>query len=137
MEYDFKHLTNSLGLIYCSIRYNARLKTVTVTWNGTAQEEDIKHVHGEVLKIINRNDARFLMNDIQDFFSASTEILTDLIRSRWDQEVLNAGLQYVVHILKPEMEMPLQSDDESASIKFFYNKLDAVEWIEKQLEGLE
>ena len=82
--YDFKHFENSLGLIYCSLRYHERLKMLTVTWNGTAQEEDIKIVHEEVLKIIKRNDTKFLMNDIQDFFSASTEILTDLIWPQWD-----------------------------------------------------
>jgi hypothetical protein len=134
MEYDFKHLTNSLGLIYCSIRYNSRLKMVTVTWKGTAPENGIKVVKDEVLELIQKKDCIFLLNDIQDFFSASTEILTDLIRSKWDQEVLNTGVRYILQILKPEMGIPLQSDDESTSIKFFYNKLDAVEFAEQHLE---
>lgn len=132
MEYDFKHLENSLGLIYCSIRYHDRLKMITVTWKGTAPEDGFKVVKDEVLGLIKKHECLFLLNDIQEFFSASTEILTGLIRSKWDQEVLDAGVRYIVHILKPEMEIPLLSDDDSASIKFFYNKLDGVEWIEKQ-----
>jgi hypothetical protein len=136
-QYDFKHFENSLGLIYCTIRHNERLKMVSVTWKGTAQESDIEIVKDEALKIINRNETEFLMNDFQDLFSASTEVLRQFIRSAWDQEVLATGVKFIVHIIKTDMEIPLLSDDESISRKFFYHKLDAVEWIEKQLGIIE
>jgi hypothetical protein len=136
MDYAFKHFENSLGLIYCSLRYHKRLKTVTVTWKGTASEEDIKAVYGEVLKMILQNGGFIILNDFQELFAAATEILSNLIRSKWDENSLQSGVRYILHILKPKMEAPILPHDLSDSIKFFYTKLDAVEWIEGKLKDL-
>ncbi|MBK0404921.1 hypothetical protein I5M27_18160 [Adhaeribacter sp. BT258] len=45
-EFNFKHFENSLGIIYCSIRYHAHLKMTTVTWKGTAPEDSEKRRPG-------------------------------------------------------------------------------------------
>ena len=110
---------------------------VTVTWKGTATEEDIKIVKDEALEMVRKHNCIFILNDFQGFFTAATETLTHFIKTSWAEEGIAAGVRYIIHILKPEMETPLQTDDTSEHTKFFYSKLDAVEWIEKQLETME
>lgn len=133
-QYDFKHFENNLGIIYCSLRYHSRLKMISVKWKGTVQESGIKLIKDETLEMISRYDCQFLLNDFEELYTESAKILVDLVRSEWDNEVLQAGIKTVIHVLKPNMEIPVIANEANSGKKFFYNKLDAVEWIEKQLD---
>lgn len=136
MDFNFKHFENSLGQIYCSIRYLPHLRTVTVTWKGTAQAGGLEIIQEWVIKMIRKEKALFLINDFQELFSGASEILVHLLEMGWDNEIHDAGLRFVVHIWKEGVEQPPLSDKGAAFIRLCPSKLDAVAWIEKQLNNL-
>jgi hypothetical protein len=133
-DYEFKHFENSLGLVYCSVRYHPRHKMVSVIWKGTVPEDSIKIIKDEILALIGRNNCQFLMIDFQGLFTASVELLARLIQPGWENEVFADGIHYIVHVLKPDMEMPVLPEEEAEKVKFFYDKLEAIAWIRNQQE---
>ncbi|KAA9333609.1 hypothetical protein [Adhaeribacter soli] len=136
MEYNFKHLENSLGKIYCSIRYHERLRSITVTWKATAKLSDLEKAKDEVAIMIRRKKALFLINDFQGLYSNASEAFVKFLEKGWDNEVHAEGLRYIIHIWKEGTKKPPLSDKGAEFIRFCPSKLDAVEWIEKQLNAL-
>ena len=136
MEFNFKHFENSLGQIYCSIRYHKPLRTVTVTWKGTAQLNALEMVKESVLQMIRQKKALFLVNDFQELFSGASEMLVHFLEMGWDNEVHDEGLRFVIHIWKEGFEQPPLSDKGAAFIRLCPSKLDATAWIEKHLKTM-
>ncbi|WP_156180529.1 hypothetical protein [Rufibacter radiotolerans] len=56
--------------------------------------------------------------------------------TEWDPEGLHSGVQVIVHIIKPETDLPpLQTScAHPFTIKFFDDKVDAITWITEELE---
>ncbi|MBK0404920.1 hypothetical protein I5M27_18155 [Adhaeribacter sp. BT258] len=136
MDFNFKHFENNLGQIYCSLRYHDQLKAITVTWKGTAQLGGLEKVKNEVVKMIKRKHALFLINDFQDLYYNASDALAKFLEESWDDEVHAAGLQYVIHVWKEGTEVPPVSAKAAKYIRFSPSKLDAVEWIQNQLKEI-
>ena len=136
MDFNFKYFKNSLGQTFCAVRYNKRLRTVMVTWKGTAQLNSLEKVKAAVLKIIRQNKALFLVNDFQELYSGASEMLVHFLEMGWDNEVHDAGLRFVIHIWKEGIEQPPLSDKGAAFIRLCPSKLDAIAWIEKHLKTM-
>lgn len=135
MDFNFKHFENSLGQIFCSVRYHERLRTIMVTWKGTAQLDSLAAVKESVLEMVHNKKALFLVNDFQELYSGASEMLVHFLEMGWDNEVHDAGLRFVIHIWKEGVERPPISDKAAAFIRLCPSKLDATAWIAKQLKA--
>lgn len=130
MQSTFKHFENSLGIVFCSVRYHSFNNRITIFWKNTAPLESISQVRAEVIQMIRSNHCTALINDFEEFYTASSETLALLIKD-WDMEVIEAGIRYIAHIYNSTMELPAP-ESYPENIRFFNNKLDAVVWIDQQ-----
>ncbi|WP_299824807.1 hypothetical protein [uncultured Pontibacter sp.] len=136
MQHKFMHFRNSLGRRYCTLRHRRMYNLIGVSWKGTAPEESIKDVKASILQMVKHHNCNAILNDVQDFYSAPTEILAELTKIEWDEEAYNAGVQYLAHVLKPDSDSPLAEDVtvKGLEIKFFTTKLDALDWLKSKLK---
>jgi hypothetical protein len=133
MEHEFRHFKNSLGRTYCTMRYFPSDTFLSIIWKGTAPEESIKEVRDSMVELLNMKGCAAVINDVQEFYSASTEVLADLTESDWDKEAHRLGVRYIAHVLKPDTAMPAtpQPSHNGPQIKYFFDKIEAVDWIQQ------
>ncbi|WP_187263533.1 hypothetical protein [Pontibacter beigongshangensis] len=133
MDFKFRYFKNSLDRTYCAIRYLQDGNLLVLTWSGTASEESIKEVKDCVLEMVQENQCFFILNDVQEFFSAPTQVLAGLTASDWDLEVRRLGVQEIAHVLKPDY-IPANTEDEipqGLTKKYFTDKLEAISWLKE------
>ncbi|MFD2248023.1 hypothetical protein [Pontibacter ruber] len=138
MEHNFIHYHNSLGRRYCTIRYMEENKILSLIWKGTATEESIKEVEQGVLQMLRKYDCRGIVNDVQEFFNAPTGFLSALTKQVWDKKVVSTSdVQVIAHVLPPDdiLPSPVPYSTESPEIRYFPNKLDALEWVNNSLKN--
>ena len=138
MEDNFLHFTNSLNQIFCSIWYLERDRMITTVWKGMATDQSVRKIKARLLEMLQAKDTVVIMSDVQQFFSAPAELLRELGETDWDDSVNSLGVQMLVHVLKPDTELP--QDQEAThpgglTIKHFHNKIDALAWIKNQLRS--
>ena len=129
MEQRFKHFTNSLGRIYCSIRYHENIRTLSVIWKGTASEEDLASLKSEISEMINHFKVDYILNDLEELFSEAIDSLIYLKLSEWDAEAFNLKIKQIVHVLRPDTALAnqyLKQENKNPHFKFFDNKVDAI-----------
>lgn len=133
MENRFLHFHNSLDQQFCIIRYIELNNMLSTIWKGPASEESISHVKQGIMDMVQQFKCNAILNDVQEFFHAATEILAKFTMSEWNNEVEALGVKYIVHVLRPDDELPPNQDTKTGLlIRFFKNKIDAVDWITNQ-----
>ena len=113
---------------------------LTLLWKGTAPEESIRAVRESLVALLQQNKSLIILNDVQQLFAAEAGLLRELGTAEWDRLVANMGIKALVHVLKPESEIPIEPENESSgllTIKYFHSKFDAIEWINAYLKELE
>jgi hypothetical protein len=130
MENNFKHYKNSLDIVICSVRYHAFNKRISIIWKNTATAESIRQIKDELLDMIRTKQCTSLINDLEDFYTASPETLALLING-WDKEITDSGIVYIAHIYNQIIDLPEPADG-PPNVRFFNNKIDAVDWLDKQ-----
>ncbi|WP_266204314.1 hypothetical protein [Pontibacter kalidii] len=136
MEQNFIHYKNSLGRRYCTIRYLENNKALSIIWKGTATGESIKEVEDGIREFIGRHDCRAVIIDVQDFFDASTEFLTDIIKYDWIKKAgSNSDIRLIANVVSPGATIPRATPESvhGPEIRFFYHKLEAVEWVNNNI----
>ncbi|WP_461489954.1 hypothetical protein [Pontibacter sp. HJ8] len=115
------------------MRYFSSDTFLSIIWKGTAPEESIKEVRNSMVELLAMKGCGAVVNDVQEFYSASTEVLAELTESDWDKEAHRLGVRYIAHVLKPDTDMPAASPQalDGPKIKYFFDKIEAVNWIQQ------
>jgi hypothetical protein len=132
MEQRFKHFTNSLGRIYCSLRYHENIRTLSVIWKGTAPDDDIASLKGVISEMIKQFEVDYILNDLEELFGDAIDSLIYLKLSEWDAEAFSLKIKQIVHVLRPETALAdqyLKQENKNPHLKFFDNKVDAVMYL--------
>ena len=133
----FLHFTNSLGLLFCILRYNRARHMLSIIWKGTALDESIQEVEAGIRKMLSKFDCYSILNDVQEFYNPPIEILADPRQCEWDLKVAaHSGVQFIAHVLPPQIPLPppeVESQD-VLEVRFFHHKMDAIEWLDTKAQ---
>jgi hypothetical protein len=137
MTRPYLYFRNSLDQVYCTIRYHQPNHMVSLIWHGLATEKSINNIKQGLHTMIVDFKPVAILNDTEGFFNLSSEILYELTSAEWDKAVADLGIRYIAHVLKADTKIPAaqRAPQHAMQIRFFYHKMDAVNWI-REVQGL-
>lgn len=136
-----KYFKNSVGHTFCVARYNQPIDMVTVTWHGVATKDSVRSVRDGILDLLLQSGCPYLLNDMEQLVSVSSEEFISWLRDEWDVTAAQFGLRYIADLVRKDsiaadylkkIRQGRESAANDLKIAAFYNRFDALQWLMEQ-----
>jgi hypothetical protein len=97
-----KFFKNSVGHTFCVARYNQPIDIVTITWHGVATKDSVRLVREGILDLLHQSGCPYLLNDMEELVSVSSEEFISWLREEWDVTAAQFGLRCIADLVRKD-----------------------------------